>query len=91
MNPDWQAIISAALGGLGVTGIAKFFIQRSAEKLEEIPEKLSEIKQQIAAMSVQLSAVSDLKKVVQEHDRIIASMTATHKFKRNGSCLTTDD
>lgn len=91
MSPDWQSIVSAALGSIGVTGIAKFFLQRSAEKLEEIPEKLSEIKQQIAAMSVQLGVVSDLKKTVQEHDRIISALTAERKFKKMGNCLQTDD
>ncbi len=74
VDPNWQSLLSALLGGLGVTGIAKYFIKRSAEKLDEIPDQLAEIKAEIRVLIVRLETLAELKSQVHEHDRKIIAL-----------------
>ena len=74
VDPNWQSVLSALLGGLGVTGIAKFFLQRSAEKLDAIPDQLAEIKAEIRVLIVRLETLNELKHLVQDHERKIISL-----------------
>lgn len=68
---DMQAVVSALVGGGLVTGIAKFYLQKTAEKLEAIPTQLSDIKSDIRAINVHLQDMAELKKLVRDHDRHI--------------------
>ena len=86
MDQNWQALISAILGGMGVTAIAKYFLQRSYEKLEELPSQLADLKSEIRVLLFRLEDLSDLKSIVHEHDRKIVALEhkRTHREYANG-------
>lgn len=78
---DWQAIISAALGGVGVTGVAKYFLEKSARQLEQLPDKLSQINIQITAINIQLNEITHMRKILQEHDRDISALKIVQRLQ----------
>ncbi len=71
-----NAALSALVGGSLVAGVAKYFISRTLDKIEEMPEKLSEIKAQLSSMQTKLDGLEKIHSMVTDHDRKLVAIEA---------------
>lgn len=73
---ELNSAVSALVGGSLVAGVAKYFISRTLDKIEELPEKLSEIKSQLSSMQTKLEGLEKIHSMVTDHDRKLVAIEA---------------
>ena len=82
-----DSIVSAVLGGALTTALAKAFIARSLDELDEVVTKIGEINTQLAAIAVKIELVDRDREIILKHDRKIAALeNQVYRRKESEPC-----
>lgn len=87
MDIQFDSILSALLGGGLSTMLAKAFISKSLNELEEVASKVSDIKNELSAIAVKLEIMEKDREIILKNDRKIAAIENEiyHGLKRKSA------
>lgn len=73
-NLDWNHVISAALGGSGVSFLMRLLVKRILSKFDELIDKLDRTTQRLLVLETRLEVLGILEANVARHERELAEL-----------------
>lgn len=78
IEPSWENLVGTGLTGAVVVWMAKAFIDKALDQLEEVSRRISFISEKLIAIEIKIEQIEDHAHLLQEHDRKITTMEASH-------------